>query len=306
MNSRRRGLALLLVALLLPACGGNGAAPSAGTIYAPGTGEGSIGPGFGGPLQPEVLFTVTKSPARELFAADLGGATIVNLSGPLVAGGNVEDFKWSPDRSLVAFTAGKDSQVPHLYVVPATGGPAIQVSPSSDYTILDFAWSADSAVVGFIVRPDVFAPFTVLYAANADGSGGPVPVYPGGADPPTVISRFKFSPDPASHSILHATTPGDLRRDSDPAVLGTNVGDFDWAPHGPGFAFTDSATGALKVNTPSPGPLTLAPSATRAFAWSPDSLTIAYTSELTMAGRVDLRIDAANGTMAGTLGSMTP
>src|SRR5690606_12992909 len=69
--------------------------------------------------------------AGELIVTDLAGTT-VSLSGPLVAGGAVHDYRWSPDRKWIAFVADKETAgVDKLYVVPARGGAPVEVSPSA-------------------------------------------------------------------------------------------------------------------------------------------------------------------------------
>jgi Tol biopolymer transport system component len=316
MSAQARLVLLLLIAALVPSCGGKGSSGvAAGPAFIPGTGGGNVGPGFGGGgLQPGVVFTADRnvSAIPELFAADLAGITIVNLSGPLVTANGVTAFKWSPDRTRVAFTATRESGIENLYVVPAVGGSPVRISPPSNWgtPILSFDWSADSTVVGFVHRDDVFVFNVVLYMASGDGSGSAVPVAPSTGVPPI----FKFSPDPASHSFLYLSDPrgGDVRQDFSGTVLASNVTLFDWAPNGQGFAYVEAFGFPLKTYLFASGGHTLATSINSGtspvpyFLWSPDSTRVAFTSNVAAPPRMDLWICNADGSGPLLLAAPTP
>jgi len=104
-----------------------------------------------------------------------GGFTILN--GPLVSGGNVIDFKWSPDASRVAFIA--DAQTP--------GRRQLFVRRANDFTnefapveisdflgaeeVVEFDWSSDSSCLVFSVAPDAPTPVPDrLYVGTVDGA----------------------------------------------------------------------------------------------------------------------------------------
>jgi hypothetical protein len=105
-------LALLgLAAAFVPACGDDETVTIIQTLPAPpgSTGSGGFG-SFGGAVVPGLVFTADRNQEDvvELWSADLAGSVLVNLSGPLALGGDVGVFRWSPDRSRVAFVADKN------------------------------------------------------------------------------------------------------------------------------------------------------------------------------------------------------
>lgn len=106
MTVKNTRLALLILAVVtVPACGGGG------------RGGGGPAPAGG----PEVAFVAdaTQTGTDELFAAGIDGTGLVNLSGPLVAGGDVTLFSWSPDGTKVACLAAGGGLV-------QIGGPGVK------------------------------------------------------------------------------------------------------------------------------------------------------------------------------------
>ena len=83
---------------------------------------------------PPVVFSADKDSdgTVELYASFSDGTEIIKLSGTMVAGGNVVDFKVSPDGIYVAYVADQDTNnVFELYVVPvdkAAGETAVKIS----------------------------------------------------------------------------------------------------------------------------------------------------------------------------------
>ena len=180
---------------------------------------GSVTPGF----LPVAVFLADKNTpgVPELFVADGAGTTIVNLSGPLVSGGQVyrSTAPFSPDGGKVAFIAEKDAVgVRELYVVPSGGGTVIKVSAplASGGNVVDFKWSPDSSMVGYSATQDSGG-VLVLFTARADGS--------------------------ATVKVSGSMAPGNF-----------GLGQFAWAPDGSRVAYSayqDSAT-ALEVYTSRP------------------------------------------------------
>ena len=89
----------------------------------------------GGTTQPEklppIIFIADKDSAGvyELFISSRAGASVQKLSGTLISGGGVVDFRVSPDGNRVAFVANKDFLNKfELYVVSLSGGAPLKVS----------------------------------------------------------------------------------------------------------------------------------------------------------------------------------
>ena len=76
----------------------------------------------------------------ELYSSTPDGATSNSVvSGPLVAGGNVDSFKWSPDSSRVAYLADQDTiNVPELYSSQSDGSDNVKISSGKVEDIYDW------------------------------------------------------------------------------------------------------------------------------------------------------------------------
>jgi hypothetical protein len=76
----------------------------------------------------------------ELYSSTPDGATNNSVvSGPLVAGGNVDSFKWSPDSSRVAYLADQDTiNVPELYSSQPEGSDNVKISSGEVEDIYDW------------------------------------------------------------------------------------------------------------------------------------------------------------------------
>ena len=184
---------LLAISVLVPACGGSGGSSGSGTPLTPGP-------------QPEFFFIAEKNTVgvRELFVVDTAGE-ILNLSGPLVTGGNVKFMSPSWDGQWMAFTADKDQdEVLELYVVPVTGGTPVKVSGSlvagGDVFFVP-VWAPDSSRILYLADAHVDEQFE-LYTALPTG-GTPVritdPMVAGG-DVPT----FKYAWAQGGSRVVYA------------------------------------------------------------------------------------------------------
>ncbi len=162
---------LLALSFLILSCGGSGG----------GDGETPATVNY-----PPVVFMAAKDNAGivELYASFEDGADIIKLSDAMVAGGNVVEFKVSPNGIYVAYVADQDSNgLFELYVVPvdkAPGESAVKVSvpvegsgirvtaPGSGAYF--FAWAPDSSRVGYIAdADDPVADFFELFSSTPDG-----------------------------------------------------------------------------------------------------------------------------------------
>jgi len=112
-----------------------------------------------------------------LFSAPINGGSCVDLSAPMVAGGNVDgdDFQITLDSKRVVFTADKDTEgVTELYSVPIAGGMATKISGElvAGGDVNNLTISADSKWVAFIGDKSTNN-VSELYAVALDG-GGPL------------------------------------------------------------------------------------------------------------------------------------
>ena len=208
---------------------------------------------------------------NELYVSQNNGTRVLMLS----TGGDVQDFKISPDGSRVAYRADQDTPgVVELYVNSINGGNPVKVTPDlapdGDVEVpfalnFDaFNWSPDSNRIAYLADQEN-DDFYELFVSAPDGS-----------------SNFKVS--------------GELHTNFD----GGDVLEFEWAPDSSLIAYRadqdfngvielyanqPSATSTpTKVNSPLPdgGPLDVAAepgSGFDVFEWAPDNSWIAYIAD---------------------------
>jgi Tol biopolymer transport system component len=263
----------LLTGAILSCSGGNGDS---------GAPPGGAPPGGAPATVPAVVFIADNDSDgnKELYVALNDGASVLMLS----TGGDVKDFKISPDGSRVAYRADQDTPgVIELYVNSINGGTPVKVHPDFPFgrnvellpalpaNDLDvFSWSPNSAWIAYIADQTSDTVYEI-YVAAPDG-----------------LSNFKVS--------------GSLVGNGD-------VIDFEWAPNNSHIAYradedtegvyelyttTPAATPTLNkvsdlppsvvpndVVVPRPG----IPNDTAgalyldAFEWAPDSSVIAYVAD---------------------------
>ncbi len=228
-------------------------------------------------FEPLVVFRADRNvdETYELFSADANGK-VVNLSGPLVAGGDVLHFVWSPDRAWVAFVADKevDGQL-DLYAVPSAGGTPTRLNQrqSTGGTLLSIKieWAPDSS--------------RIAYSGDGDTAG--------------VEELYTVRPDGTGHAKVNG-----------PLAAGGDVGGmFLWAPDSSRIAYladqdTDGVdelyislpdgTGNVKVN----GPLVAGGDVQPFFGlqWAPDSSAILYVADQDTDEVLELYVSLPNGT----------
>lgn len=198
-----------------------------------------------------------------LWSVGADGAGLARLSTPAAAGRIVAAYAWSPDSMRVAYVSDEVvSNVPRLFVVPATGGTAVQVSaflPAGDQ-VGDGTFGLFSSQGSFAWSPGsdrlVFEQF-----------------HPG--SPYTEFLR-SVAPDGTAPAALSSLASG------------TAATDFAFAPNGSRVAFLNRAVSStdlptLRTVTPlGTNPRSIADAGgfglVNAFgvAWSPDSTRIAF------------------------------
>lgn len=279
-------ISLGLVAVFILSCGGSsGKDDDAGAE----TEEATYAP---------VVFMADKDTngITELYASFDDGTDIIKLSGNMVSGGNVVEFKVSPNGIWAAYVADQDRiSLFELYVVPvdkASNRSAVKVSVplagiglnerfpgSGDYL---FAWAPDSS--------------RVAYIADA-------------ADPPGEIANL-FE--------LFTSTPDGKEKDliSDIVDFASDVRDFQWEPLSTLIAYvadqdrvgelalyvapSDGSDPSVRVSALVTGANGIkeepAGSGEYAFAWAPDSFRIAYIADQFVPDKFELFTSTPDGT----------
>ena len=279
-----------------------------------GNGDGDGG-STGIPIFPPTVFTAAKDVAGrvELYASFDDGREIIKLSADLVSGGNVVDFKISPDGIFAAYVADqKTDQVFELYVVPVDknfGDRAVKVSgffmagdgikeiSPGDYA---FEWSPDSSRVAYLADQRV-AGVIELFSSEPSGSNNARLSQLPATD--REVEEFKWAPDSrqiayrADQEIndvadLYTTSPTELisLRITSGLGPGQQTAEFNWAPNSSRIAFIadKTAPGLFQLWTTSPndannvlvsGSLLNPSSEVVEFAWAPDSSLIAYIAD---------------------------
>jgi hypothetical protein len=213
----------------------------------------------------------------ELYVSSEAGDHIKKLSGTLVAGGDVVDFRISPDGEFVAYVADQDTnQVFELYVsetdkligdtevkVSATmAGNGIKEIVTGEYA---FAWASDSSRIAYLAdqrTAGVIELFSVLPDATSNvrlsgdlGSDRDVVEFLWAPDTSRIVylANQDFVNALELYSVLPNVTNSSQKITSgfDP---GENVIDFAWAPSSQRVAFiADKNTpGLFQLWTTSP------------------------------------------------------
>jgi Tol biopolymer transport system component len=299
-------LTVLIISFGLTACGGGGGVDDRET---PAT-----------PVFPAVVFMADKDNdgTVELYASLDDSIDIIRLSNPLDPGGNVVDFKVSPDGLFVAYVA--DQAKDELFVVPVDksasesaqkisgtpmAGGGLKKIAAAQYA---FAWAPDSSRIAYLADQNT-AGVVELFSNTPDGT-----------DQTTVrlsvlsgidrdVEDFAWSPDfNNSRKIayradqenndvieLYTTLPAASAslKISTGLAPGSNVTAFKWAPNAEMIAFlADKINDEFKLYTTSPnnnanilvsGSLA-ATSDVKTFKWSPNSVRLAYVNQLSASG----------------------
>jgi Tol biopolymer transport system component len=287
----------VIASLGLTGCGGGGGSAEAATIPpSPSRGVFASGVAF--------LADAEADERHELYVADLDGNGSFKVSGPLVAGGDVRFFQWSPDRQLLAFLADKDGdEVVELYVVGAAGGNVTKVSGPlvAGGDVTGFLWAPDSQRLAYLADQEEDGTLE-LYSASAFGGSvaklsGPIPSLDfvrdfDWAPDSSRIAYLAKQDDPATLELFTSLAAGgDNVKVSGPQVTGGGVEDLRWAPDSSRVAYIarqdemfrrelyvslPAGGGNLKVSGPFLSPLIPEIHGVSTFEWAPDSSRIAY------------------------------
>jgi hypothetical protein len=240
---------------------------------------------------------------EEIYSRPLDGSGFaVKLNGPLTPGGDVRDFKISPDSSRVVYRADQDTAgTPELYSRPLDGC-ASAVKLNGPLAIGAFVWgfeiSPDSSRMVYIADQDT-AGVSEIYSRPLDGSGSAVKLN-GTLPSPGYVEPSAFLITPNSSLVVYETYnlagveeiysrpldgSGFAVRLNDPLTPGSYVGLFAVSPDskrvvyylitfGLGELYSkhlDGSGSAVKLNgTLTPGGFV------RGFAISPDSSRVVY------------------------------
>jgi hypothetical protein len=277
--------------------------------------DGAGAGGSGRAIFPPVVFTADKNNDGivELYASFEDGTDIIKLSETMTAGGNVVDFKVSPDGIWVAYVADQDrNDVFELYVVPvdkASGDDAVKVSgtfkagadgvketATGDYA---FQWAPDSSRIAYLADQTTAGVFQ-LYSNKPDGAENLLLSILPGTD--RDVEDFAWSPNLINNQLLiayladqqtldvielYTTLPDESTSQKINNGLGPggNVTVFKWAPDAQQIAFiADKTAGIFELYTTFPTTTTdtlvsgslAVTSDVLNFKWSPDSAQLAY------------------------------
>jgi hypothetical protein len=106
----------------------------------------------------------------ELFSSFDNGSDIIELTGVINRGGAGDEFKVSPDETLVAYLIEEDNGRINLVVVPVGGGTETRISelPSEDTDVVEFDWSPDGSRIAYLADGEINGRFE-LYTNPAEG-----------------------------------------------------------------------------------------------------------------------------------------
>ncbi|HHP7235250.1 MAG TPA: hypothetical protein ACFCUC_11520, partial [Desulfobacterales bacterium] len=223
--------------------------------------------------------------------------------------GNVSDFRWSPNQSLIAYTASATGGLPNKFELFSTRPDSQDNNKISGFlpnlsSVGAFAWSPNGRLVAFladfnavginellVTDPTVVFPTPVAVSGTLVTGGAVVSFQwaPNGSRIAYLADQFedeKFELISVFPDIANPLTPNiDLRRLSGRDLQG-DVVQFDWAPNASRIAYIadQEVFGVFELFTNTPrgnsnikvsGAL-VAGGEVKDFAWAPNSALIAY------------------------------
>ena len=106
----------------------------------------------------------------ELFTSFDNGSDIKRLQVSSISGGAGDEFKVSPDGTLVAYLTEENNGRIDLFVVPVEGGTETRISqlPLDDADVVEFDWSPDGSRIAYLADGEIDGRFE-LYTNFAEG-----------------------------------------------------------------------------------------------------------------------------------------
>ncbi len=254
---------------------------------------------------PPVVFSAARSGTKinepiQLYSSFDDGSAIIVLTDIINRDSIGDDFKVSPDGTLVAYLSNENNGQFELFVVPVDGGDSILISPrlSDNEDVVEFKWSPDSSRIAYLADITIDEQFDLYTNLAVGGSNLKVS---GTLPADGQVISFEWSPDSRRLAYiadernlgqfeLFSTLP--TQTNSDPPVSGNffpnngNVLDFAWSPGSTRIAYLSnqqiSSLAQLYTNLPTGGDNTRVSAGDNVtgFAWAPAERTelLAYST----------------------------
>ena len=233
----------------------------------------------------------------QLYTSFEDGSVITTLTDVINTDSIGDDFKVSPDGTLVAYLTNENSGQFELFVVPVDGGTSTQVSPSKeDSNVVEFKWAPDSSRIAYaadLIIDERFELFTNLAEGDSNlkvsgtsTTGGQVTSFEW--SPNSQFLAYVADQRTVGQFELFSTSPTRLKSDlvSDSFFPNRgNVLDFAWSPGSSRIAYLSNqrlgSLNELYTNSPTGGDNNTKLSAgdnVSGFAWAPkaSSAQLAY------------------------------
>lgn len=215
----------------------------------------------------------TDAAALYLYSVDYNG-TRRDLTPPLTAGGNVQEFAWSSDLRHIAFIADAFvNTFNQLFVADTENGNLLELAPNLAPfgNLFLFEWAPDGSRVAYLGESETVGAIDLI-TVRVDGTGTArinTPFVAG-----QFVSRLAWSPD--STRIAYAANQDSM------TTRELYVGPADGSTTGIRVSGPMVPGGALASDFVS-------------FAWSPDSSRIAYRADQDIDGLVELFVSTPDG-----------
>ncbi len=264
----------------------------------------------------------------ELFSSTPDGSSILKLSGPMGAGGDVDEFAWAPNSSKIAYLADQVTSVgvELSTTLPNVSGSFLQNSAGLvvGSNVTGFAWAPDSSRIAFIANKVVsrIALYTtspndnnnVLVSSNLLANSAVISF---GWAPDS--SRIAYIADDISINVLElfTTRPAAplINKISGNLVGGGDLLGFAWAPNSSRVTYLadqdENDVSELYTSTPDGSvndiisDVMVPGGDVQEFKWAPDSSGVGYRADQDTDNVIELYASQPNGNnntiLSGTL-----